>query len=470
MDRDNPNIIWVVWDTCRKDFTMTEYQGKELTPNLSQLSQDSITFSNAFSAAPWTPPSHASMFTGHYPSSHGYLEDGMELKKPHIAEVLSEHGYDTVSVSSASKLSSYTPLSNGFDEMYETFRLPSVGMENIWKYYGQIAEDWMRFVPQYLFNRQKMGYLTTSYLKHCIDAVPNGDSLFAFVNYLIPHSGYEPLEPFRSRFNDPTDNVRDDVVEELSFRGGYRYIAGELSVTDDEWEAVKARYAGEIAYVDSLLGHLIDHLKNKGVYDDTMIIVTSDHGEHFGEHNRAYHQFSLYDELLHVPLVVKMPDSDFAGRDVSNVVSLTDIFSTITDIVSIQNISSQGTSIYPPDTVDREYVFAEYGRPISAIENLQKYAKNTVDQDLLNSLDVSLQCVRSQDLKLIEDSKGRYQSFDLCSDPEEQVNLTENSEPPKSIQPLREAMESRLSELPEVRSNVPDETAIEENLKTLGYR
>lgn len=472
MSRSQPNIIWLVWDTCREDFTMTEYRGKELTPNLFQLSQDSVTFSNAFSAAPWTPPSHASMFTGHYPSSHVYLNDGMKLKKPHIAELLSEQGYNTISISSGAKLASHTPLSNGFNEIIELFRLPYIpnSIEDFYMYYGKMIKYWTRFVPQYLLNRQKMGYLETSYIKNYIDATSDTESLFVFANYLTPHSPYQPVKPYQDWFDDSGDKVRNDIVDELSDRGGYRYMGEEIAVTEHEWEAVKARYAGEIAYVDSLLGHLISHLKKRNMYEDSMLIITSDHGEHFGEHNRAYHQFSLYDEVLHVPLVIKFPGNEFGGGEVSSIVSLTDIFPTISDIVGIQDMSSQGMSLYPPNYIDREYVFAEYGRPVNAINNLQKYTKTDVKKELLDHFDVSLQCVRSQNLKLIKDSKGRRKAFDLSFDSKEELNLLENSGNSEVIQPLEEAMEANLSELPKVRSQIPDDAEIKENLKALGYR
>lgn len=466
-----PNIIWIVWDTCREDFTQTEYRGVGLTPNLSQLAEDSITYDSAFSAAPWTPPSHASMFTGRYPSSHQYLDDGMDLEGTHIAELLSDIGYRTVSISASPKLASHTPLSDGFDTVYELFRVPHAPdrFEEFYKYYGRIASDWAKFFPQYLLNRQSLDYITTSVLEDYVSTRRTEAPLFAFVNYLTTHSKYDPPEPYRSRFKS-VNQVDESLVDGLSDRDGFRYMAGELPVDKQEWNAVKDRYAGEVAYADAMLGRLISCLKNMHMYDETMIIVTSDHGEHFGEHQRAYHQFSLYDELLHVPLVVKLPNNEFAGQETTNLVSVIDLFSTILDVVGIPDEQSQCPPIVPPEEINREFVFAEYGRPTNAIENLKKYTKTPVDSNVLSSLDVALQCVRSHTHKLIVDSDNRQEAYDLSEDPNEENNLTENATLPEGFQPLKGAFEDTLTELPDVQPEVPDDRSIVENLEALGYR
>lgn len=472
MTKTLPNIVWIVWDSCRADFTLSDYRGIELTPNLKKLAEDGVTFNNAFSAAPWTLPSHASMFTGLYPSKHSYLDDGMELYGQHIAEILASEGYNTISVTGLAKIGSHTPLSNGFETVYELFRLPRVGMDirDIWKYYGQIFKEWAKFLPNYLANRQGGEYLETSLLKHYISKAPDSDPVFIFANYISPHSEYNAPEPYRSRFEGKYDDAREEIVEQLCIRGGYRYMADEISVNETEWQAVKDRYAGEIRYVDSQLGSLIQCMKSCDIYDQSIIIVTSDHGEHFGEHGRAYHQFSLYDEVINVPMVIEFLNNNYAGTEISNLVSSVDLFPTILDSVDLKVDQGNGESLTPINKISREAVFAEYGEPVTAIQALHNNTENQVSSDIIDELDTSLQCVRTEDHKLIQHTKGDYEAYDLSTKPKESRDLSESGSTPYETKNLINEIERNLSVLPPIPEESTDDREIRKNLKALGYR
>lgn len=466
------NIVWIVWDACRADFTLTKYRGRDITPNLAALTEDAVSFKEAFSAAPWTPPSHASMFTGQYPSTHGYLDDGMTLGATHIAEILSDAGYQTVSLIGSSKIGSQTPLSASFDTVYDLFRLPRIGggAKEIWKYYGRILGDWIKFSPQYLLNRQKSGYITTSLLKHHISRTKGPKSQFLFANFLAPHSKYAPPEPYRTCFENEYESNRQNIVNQLCLRGGYRFMADEISVRDTEWQAVKDRYAGEIAYVDSLLGELIDHMKREGVYEETMLVVTADHGEHFGEHGRAYHQFSLYDELLRVPLIIKFPNREYAGTEVSELASTVDLFPTTLAVAGVAEDQGQGESLIPPGEVSRKVIFAEYGEPVAGIKALKNNTASSVSPQVMEELDTALQCGRTKTHKLIRRSNGKQEAYALSTDISETKDLLDGANAPPEIRTIAEQMDKTLSELPEVRPETSDEVTIQQNLKALGYR
>lgn len=469
MEDHPPNVLWIVWDTCRADFALTEYDGVQTTPNLAALAEDAVTYTNAFSAAPWTPPSHASMFSGLHPSTHGYLDDGMPFDAEHVAERLSGAGYETVSVASPSKIGAHTPLGAAFDTVYDLFRFPvsPASLAEFQTYYGSIWREWLSFLSNYARDRARGGSLATAYLEHHVAACAGERPLFAFANYLSPHSKYDPPAPFRARFDSGVTPSDPALVDSLADRGGYRYISGEVSPTEADWTCVKDRYAGEIAYADSLLGRLIRQLKRQGLYDETLVIVTADHGEHFGEHGLAYHQFSLYDELIHVPLVVKFPGQARAGTTVETPVSHVDLFPTVMDVVGLPDTQSVGHSLLSPEERPA-FVFAEYGRPTTALNALENYSETPVPRERLDELDRSLQCVRSADAKLILDSTGRWRAYDLTTDPGEQVNVWDPDS--DRFAELEAALAANLSELLDVDPEEPEDEVVIRNLEALGYR
>lgn len=472
MTQDVPDLLWIVWDACRADFTLTDFNGRPLTPNLSRLAKDAVTYRNAYTAAPWTPPSHASMFTGRYPSTHGYLDDGMDLDATHIAERLAPEGIQTVAVAPSPKIGSDTPLTNGFDSVYDLYRLPFLPMsyEKARRYYLDLWRAWIRFIPSHIFDHHETGYIGTRIVQEELENSPAGGSVFAFINYLSPHSRYHAPRPYRQRFQYLPATARPQVVEDLANRGGYRYIAGELQVRQPEWEALKSRYAAEIAYADSQLGHIIRYLKRRDMYEDTMMIVTADHGEHFGEHGLAYHQFSLYDELLHVPLMVKYPGNAWGGTEINGLVSLIDIYPTLLNIYQLDTTGSRGQDLRPGANPGHEHIFAEYGRPVTALKALRNNTDEPVDRNLIKDLDVALDCARSESTKVIRSSDGRREAYDLMEDPKESEDLSGDSDPPSSISKAVRAMSTNLSELPRVNTAEPEDTEVIDQLRELGYR
>jgi arylsulfatase A-like enzyme len=199
-------------------------------------------------------------------------------------------------------------------------------------------------------------------------------------------------------------------------------MARQLEMTQDEFLLAQSWYAGALAYLDFRLGELFQYLKELGAYDNTLIIVTADHGENFGEHHLAYHLFCLYDTLLHVPLIMSCPTLLPRGQKVSGLVSLVDVVPTIVELLGIEKGTDplHGQSLLPMDgqTNYHEHIFAEFGRPHAMIERL---AARFPGHDF-SAFDRGLQSIRTPEYKFIAGSDNSGELYALREDPGETHN------------------------------------------------
>lgn len=472
-----PNVLLIVLDAARVDhFSCYGYE-RATTPNIDSFAADAVQFENAFAAGPWTPPSHASMFTGKYPTNHGYYSDERSVSGPTLAELLADSGYKTLSTSRSAMIGAHTPMGRGFDTCLNWYTIPHTKPDwsEIYDYYLSIIPAWIRYLASQFSGDEELGYLSTQKLNRWIRRQQSvANPFFGFVNILSPHSAYDAPEPYRSRFTRPRDDsVDEEKIHSLADRGGHRYIAGQIDVSEDEWRAVKDLYDGELAYADNRVGKILDTLKQTGQYNDTLVIVTADHGEHFGENGRAYHQFSLYEEVIHVPLVIKFPGQEYSGRVEDSIVSLIDLFPTVLETANTPLPDDiDGSSLYPPSQAGHRLVFSEYGLGIDALNGLEKYCDGQLPENVLTEIGHSLQCVRSKRDKYIKhfaEKKDEY--YDFQQRVTEDVNLI--SEPDERqrerIKYLRSELNSRFSEPPAVDSTVSDSPEVREQLRQLGY-
>ncbi|MHC3381345.1 sulfatase [Haloarcula sp. H-GB5] len=464
----NPNVLLVVMDATRADHTSVHGYERDTTPNLVELAADGYQFDNAFSAAPWTPPSHGSIFGGVHPTTHGFLDIGMPYRPPHppLAERLQEEGYYTFGAVQNSNITSETELTRGFEDYCDLYRLPFVPetFEELRSYYLDLVPGYVRMAWEMRVGDRKPGeYLTSEYIKTRIRRSAGTQSFFGFINLLAPHTKYAPPKSYRREFNrGPHPDTDDELVTEMSHNGGYRYMAGEVEPSEADWAALTDLYDGEIAFADAILGKLLDTLKKAGVYDETLVIVTGDHGEHFGEHELAYHQFSLFDELLHVPLVVKPPGTS-TGHRVEDMVSLVDIYPTVLSELELDVPKTiEGQNLF--DDRDREAVFAEFGDPVTGISTLKNHTADP-DEELLAELDHALQCARTTDEKYLRVHGGEDKVYDVGSGyPKDTLKHTGRHER------LAQLVSERLGDDLGVETVDPEDPKIVENLKALGYR
>jgi arylsulfatase A-like enzyme len=458
-----PNILLIVMDATRFDFLSAHGYPQPTTPNLDRLAEDGIIFDKAFATGPWTPPSHASMFTGTYPSTHGvdvnenlYLNDNNRT----LAEILSENGYRTFGILPDVHLSSVRGFHRGFQEYVETWRIP----------YLHLEYDWLLCLANNLISgRDKRTFYSNRLMQRWLKKnFSTSQPFFMFVNYKTVHNRYQPPRAFRRKFEQRHPNTDMRKATYFSKKGGYSYMGRRLDLNEEEFVLVRSWYAAALAYLDSRLGQLIDFLKLLGAYENTLVIITADHGESFGEHHLAYHMFGLYDFLIRVPMLMTCPAWLPRGRRITEMVSHVDLLPTILDLLGLEEEGRdiQGTSLLPFD--DRIYhreIFAEFGRPQSMVKRL---GTEFPGHDFA-PLDKGYQCIRTKNHKLIAASDGSEELYDLNADPGETRNRVNDL--PDAARDLR----SRLDEWrgptarPFVSHYVQEDETVIKALRALGY-
>ena len=273
-----PNIILITLDTTRADRMGFLGSTRGLTPNLDAVAKQGIVFSRAYSHVPITTASHTTILTGTYPQFNHVNDFGIPLAKnlPFIPDLLHQHGYHTGAFVGSLILDPLDGTAPGFDRGFDVydagFHLRRHGADR-YKTVERRAGDVVDHA---------LGWLSQ---------LPNGP-FFLWVHVYDAHDPYDPPPPFKARY-------------------------------------ASQPYDGEIAYVDSVLGKLFAELRKHGIYDETMIAIMADHGESLGAHGENTHGVFLYDETLHVPLLVKLPLNRVAGKRVESRVSLVDVAPTI---------------------------------------------------------------------------------------------------------------------------------------------
>jgi len=290
------DVVLIVIDTLRADHLPIYGYARETSPRLSAFARESVTFAQATSPGTWTVPAHASMFTGLWPSMHGaervagprMTARPMRAATRTLAEILGEQGFQTAAfVGNWTFVSPSLGFGRGFEEFFDgpVSHPPA------------LADAFGKWLPK------------------------RDERLFVFVNLLDPHEPFEPPPPLDARF--PTRHA------ELGTWITRAIYEDKRAVTKELVEHFTSQYDGEIVFVDRAVGALFASLEKAGRYDDALIIVTSDHGELFGEHGLGGHALAPYEPLVHVPLVVRFPRGWRAGEIVPGRVSTRSIFATI---------------------------------------------------------------------------------------------------------------------------------------------
>ncbi len=311
-----PNVLLIVVDTLRADHLPGYGYREGSTPNLDRFAEDAVRYDQAFSNASWTRPSFASILTGRYARSHGVMgkADALPDDVVTLAEAMHGHGYATHGWVTNFNVNAHYNFQQGF-ESYRFLEPDNVlwaddsaiklslmqvvrrGYETITARLG-IVEPGSVYQDASVVNGELLSFLARA---------PSDRPWLAFVGYMDPHDPYYP---------HPYDGT------------GYARAAHQAPEVR-EAEHLRALYDGEITYWDEQFGRLIEELRRRGLYDDTLIIVTSDHGEEFAEHGGFWHGTTLYDEQIHVPLYVKLPGNERAGTRVGHWVQSIDLMPTI---------------------------------------------------------------------------------------------------------------------------------------------
>lgn len=446
---NRPNVIVILLDSVRYDRLDADFNNIYFD-KLDSVVQDAVVYSNVYATSFWTKPAVASLMASVFPSEHAVMDYSSVLKAKSItlAEKLDGHGYRTSAFSTNTNIMAGFGFAQGFDHFkyiqppaalfgsYNVFKLRRVfQLENKLKALIRDVRGWDW--PAYYYAE----YLTDTVLEW-INA-NQSERFFIYIHYMDPHSPY-----YEHPYND-----------------NFAYTIREPH-TEADLNYMTELYNGELTYSGNHVRRLIDDLKDKNLYDSTMIIITADHGEELYDHYAWDHIMSMYDELIHIPLIIKYPNNQWAGTVDSSLISQVDIAPTILDYIGIEAPESWHGYSFINGAREREYVLSQW-RGIQSIRTKRyKY--------MFTSEDYALKRLETPRLKYIEKRAvfPEHNFFDLISDPHEKDNLYGTSLADSVITRMLETVDSTLlMKLSGVA--VTDTTAIGEatksRLRALGY-
>lgn len=329
----SPNVVLIVLDTLRSD-RVGVYGGGKLTPNLDRLAESSLTYTQAVSTAPWTLPTHASLFTGLYPDEHGVNWGHYKLsdKPTTLAELYDQQGYDTFALTNNFLLDS----DNGFDRGFASFlELHKHSKTRVWRF--ALTCGVLHWIGEQLglgqFAGVDAGSARTNFLldMQFKQSAANHRPFFTFVNYFEVHDPYLPPMPYLKRWLTPEQQQRAARLHQKQSNLCKQACGLSDTLSGDDIELLSALYNAEVAYQDAMVGDLIDKMQAQGLLDNTWLIVTSDHGELFGEGGQVFHTAGANWNLLHVPLFVR-PPGGVPPQRIDRMVQPVDIFARLVDL------------------------------------------------------------------------------------------------------------------------------------------
>jgi arylsulfatase A-like enzyme len=419
-----PNVIMIVLDTVRAENLSFQGYKRPTAPQLEKFAQTAAVFDHAFSTAPWTLPSHGSFFTGKHPHdlSANWLTP-LDDAYPTLSEAFSARGYMTVGfVANLIYATAESGLNRGFAR-YSDFPL-SVTLA--------VRESWLtRALTRPL--RASFGDFNSMVRKPAADVNAEfltwlnarpGRPFFAFLNYFDAHQPYLPPAPFDNKFRR---------------NAGREYLNKEAETwSPEEIEQARDAYDGTIAYLDHQIGLLLQTLKAQNLLDNTVIVITSDHGEQLGEHKLFDHGNSLYSPLLHVPLMISFPPRIPQGVRVSDAVSLVDLPATILDLA---NAGTKELTI--PGRSWSGYWDPEGERP-KQVPVLAEISKTINMLPWMPASKGDMQSVVINRMHYIRSEKGPEELYDMEHDAAEMHNLASRAEYRGVLEDARRALQDVL--------------------------
>jgi len=455
-----PNVVFLSLDTVRADHLSLYGYSRQTTPQLAALAQEAVVYDHTFAAADMTLASHASMFTGMYPRRHGaHYQPAEPMGRPlqdlpTLAEILSSNGYNSVGV-----VSNYAYLSAlfGFQRGFQTYdyRAPvEVFDPNGTIYLRRVVRrlgDW--FIPMEQFDRicRSAGEMNQEVFPILETLAQRETPFFLFVNYMDAHAPRMPAPAFKDRF--PGRDPR--LSSEKYYAIVKQVMTQNRKLSAAEHDSAIALYDGSIAYLDDEVGKLVTRLKQLGVYENTMIVITSDHGEAFGERDLMEHSVSVYQDQISVPLVIKYPNSREARREDSPV-SHVDLLPTILDTlrlplpagvqgIDVRDIASSGHRAIISESY-RNQVFAAWS---------PRFDRNET-------------AMVSGNKKLIVSTAGKRELYDLVVDAQERTNLAQSGQA-EATQLAEQLSQWMKAVVPPQATSVQAEKGNLQRLKSLGY-
>lgn len=523
MTHQLPNIVLIVLDTHRADRLGCYGYQQPTSPNINAFAQGATLFENAIAPAQWTIPSHASMFSGEYSSTHQVVQSGAALHTafPTSAEYLRTRGYTSTGFCNNPLVGVLNNgLRRGFDAFYNyggtVPTIPSSNGHNGHKtpnlftslrngyrtLIDRIATPIQQAVAsstevfQVILNPRLVSLWTryanfkgdtgasitdaTQFIQHNLSNPETPQ--FVFLNLMETHLPYSPPDPFVRQFAPiiKDEPAARDFMRAYNTQALRWLLPLEAPYSDLEAQTLSQMYDAEIAYQDHLLQRLFSMLDTPEHRENTMVILVADHGEMLGEHQYMGHGLGLYQELIRVPLVIRTPGQT-RGERVSGVVSTTRLFDTVLDAAGIRTVttrSSENAETRPRslghslnfDEQNQPLTFSEAFPPDNIIQIMRKH-----EPELMTAFHCQAihRTVIQQSNKLYRVENVRDQLFDLENDPFENQAIETNEMRQTLMTALDEhtasAIKRRASDMHATETDNLTDEAVLERLRGLGY-
>jgi arylsulfatase A-like enzyme len=439
------HVVFISLDTTRADQLGLYGNSRVRTPRLDALAAESVVLDDFMTVVPTTLASHASLFTGTYPHRHGVPRNGFVVDDANLmlAEILGEHRFTSAGFAASFAISERFRIAQGFDHWDEAFER-AAGAEG-------------------RFQDERPAAAVTDAVVEWLEASGVPERLFLFVHYFDPHAPYAAPAPYDTLY-DPRG--REDLPDWFSVSSSCNAAGGERSAAA---ERLALQYAGEVSYMDEHVGRLLDALRERGVLDEALLVVTSDHGENFWEHPSCFdHGFTPYQTTTRAVGIVRLPGGRLGGTRLPRLAATVDVLPTVLGLLGVpepERIDGTVIELEPTDSdSDSDPIrFAQATKPWEGVE---------IDPRWKNAL--KARCARRGPDKLIQvPYQEREELYDLERDPLEQHDLLREPTPEieSRVRALRAELEAWAASADPLPSSFEDERREDtlRRLKALGY-
>ncbi|ACA60200.1 sulfatase [Candidatus Desulforudis audaxviator] len=433
-----PNIILIVLDTARaKSFSCYGYHRKT-TPNIDRIAEEGVLYKWCFSPANWTIPSHASLFTGLYPSEHGchwgnpFLDENI----PTLPELLRSVGYRTVGISCNGLVSKLYGFHRGFDLFFELwtpdlfpdleplpgktakdkiaslFKLIPIHPNRAVKYAARAICRKFRFRGTVLTNSTPWTLRAFKSAREILRGIASDTPLFLFVNIMQSHYRYNPPRETKGKFGSNGFRYESFLTEPYQY---YLNLLKPTGSVEKMWYILTALYDEELFFADLCIGQFYEFLKISHLLDRSVFVVTADHGEMLGEHGLLDHWFSSYNELIQVPLIIRYPGA-MQRSVISDLVQTHDLFGTVCDIAGLPYPTPMGL-VSLVGTQRRRWAFTQDIDPLVDVLALRRRQPEWSSDGWWCRPHMT--AVNSELRKIVKTTDGRILCFDLSQDANE---------------------------------------------------
>ena len=460
---EKPNIILIVLDTVRADHLSVYGYERDTSPYLRKFAAEATTFTNAASASNMSLASHASFFTGLYPTEHGAHFDPpahpygtpLDPKFETMAEILKANGYTTLGVvSNYANVSKGLGLGKGFDSFDDAAPLPLLDWRRRPFLRNAVRRALMCCFRTAEFETEYRGAEDITNLALRDLASAQGKPFLLFLNYMDAHWPLIPPAPFDTLYPGKDDRITTEKDYDLQAD----VLALRRSISEHEKQHLTSQYDGGIAYMDQEVARLMGRIRQLGMYDNSLIIITSDHGEALGERDLLGHLAALYQDEIHVPLLIKFPHSA-ERKSVNSLVSGVDLLPTVLGAAGIPTpAGARGRDLGRLPPGEKRTILAETF-PNQWYLDVHPTRFHRVERAIFSGND-----------KLISSTAGQRELYDLSQDPGELRNLcAERREECTGLEAtLQEWLRAAMLKLRPASPGALSKDSVE-RLKSLGY-